>query len=439
MQTPVIQPTQHLENFSLADFYKMDWETVATKTAFFSSFFQGLIRDGFIMREAQSAPGAHMTVAHSETGEAREVLMLGSNNYLGLANEPFVVEKTIEAIRRFGVGCGGPPLLNGYTTLHRELEATLARLKHCDDAILYSSGYATNVGWVTGILGPGDWLVYDAQNHASLFDGIRMGRFDHVAFGHNDVEDLRRQLMQVRWKHPYTNVVVCVEGVYSMDGDIAPLPEIRRLCTKYGALLAVDDAHGTGVLGERGLGTPEHFGLEGQVDIMMGTFSKTFGVTGGFIAGSKALIDYLRFFSRSYMFSASLPPPVVASVLAGIEFLERHPERVRQLRENVRYFVDGLQRLGFDVACETAIIPLLVPARVNLRSLAMRLHEEGLFVNGVEYPVVPRDQQRLRISMMATLTRDDLDAALAACAKVGREFGMIGPAAHRPGAEEGGS
>ncbi len=425
MEHDVMQPTQHLENFSLADFYKMGWETIESKTSFFASFFDGMVKDGFILREARSAAAARMTVAHPGTGDAREVLMMGSNNYLGLANEPEVVEKTIEAVRKFGIGCGGPPLLNGTTTLHRELEARLARLKHCEAAVVFSSGYATNVGWTTALLSPGDWLVYDAQNHASLFDGIKMGRFESVPFAHNDADDLRRKLMQVRWKHPYTNVVVCVEGVYSMDGDIAPLPEIRRLATKYGALLAVDDAHGTGVLGERGFGTPEHFGLEGQIEIMMGTFSKTFGVTGGFVAGSKAMCDYLRFFARSYMFSASLPPPVVASVLAGIGFLENHPERVRQLRDNVRYFVQGLRRLGFDVSCETAIVPLLVPSGVEIRRLGMRLHEEGVFVNGVEYPAVPKDQQRLRISMMATLTREDLDFALSRFEKVGREFGMI--------------
>jgi glycine C-acetyltransferase len=416
MQHEVI--TEHLENFSLADFYKMGWETVDTKTSFFSSYFRGMLRDGFIMREAEGPAAARMRVA------GREVLMFGSNNYLGFANEPEIVEKTIAAIREFGIGCGGPPLLNGYTSLHRELERRLAALKGCEDAVLFSSGYSANVGWTTGLLSPGDWLVFDAQNHASLFDGMKMGRFEGVPFAHNDAGDLRRRLMQVRWKHPYTNIAVCVEGVYSMDGDVAPLPEIRRICSKYGALLAVDDAHGTGVLGERGRGTAEHFGLEGQVDLAMGTFSKTFAVTGGFVAGDRELADYLRFFSRSYMFSASLPPPVVASVLAGLDFLEAHPERVRQLRENVAYFVGALKRLGFDVASESAIIPIPVPEGVPIRKLVARLFEEGVFVNGVEYPAVPRDKQRLRTSMMATFTREDLDRAVGTIARVGKEFGL---------------
>jgi glycine C-acetyltransferase len=380
------------------------------------------------MREAQGAAAHRMPVYDASTGQAREVLMLGSNNYLGLASEPFVIERTIEAIRKFGVGCGGPPLLNGYTSLHRELEAALARMKKCDDAILFSSGYAANVGWLTGLLGAGDVLLYDVQNHASLFDGMKMGRFEAIPFPHNDVAELRMRLMQVRWKQPYTNVVVCVEGVYSMDGDVPPLPEIRTTCTNYGALLAVDDAHGSGVMGERGHGTPEHFGLEGQIDIVMGTFSKTFGVTGGFVAASQKLVDYLRFFSRSYMFSASLPPPVVAAVLAGIEFLEAHPERVAKLRENVRTFVDALRAKGFDVTCETAIIPLLIPAAINVSSVVRRLHQEGVFVNGIEYPAVPRDRQRLRISMMATFGREDLDFAVEKLVKVGKEMGFLGKA-----------
>ncbi|MBI4508020.1 MAG: aminotransferase class I/II-fold pyridoxal phosphate-dependent enzyme [Deltaproteobacteria bacterium] len=384
-----------------------------------------MLKDGFILREAAGAAAHRMPIKDPATGEAREVLMFGSNNYLGLANEPYVVEKTIEAIRKFGIGCGGPPLLNGTTSLHRTLEERLAEFKHCEAALIFSSGYAANVGWTTGLLSPKDILIYDAQSHASLSDGIKMGRFESAHFAHNDLNHLRRRLMQARWKHAYTNVIVCVEGVYSMDGDVAPLPEIRRLCSKYDALLCIDDAHGTGVLGAKGSGTAEHFQMEGQVDIVMGTFSKIFAVTGGFIAGSRELVDYLRFFSRSYMFSASLPPPVVASVLAGLEFLQAHPERVKQLHENVAYLVAGLRSIGYEINCETAIIPVFVPPSINIRRVVSRLHEEGVFVNGVEYPAVPKARQRLRLSVMATFTRKDLDFALDKLERVGREFGML--------------
>jgi len=420
MQTPV----ENLENFSLADFYKLGWETVGTKTSFFSPYYRGMRSDGFIMREACGPAAARMPMRGPD-GVTRDVLMFGSNNYLGFANEPAIVERVIAAIRDFGIGIGGPPLLNGYTSLHRELEQRLAAIKKCEDSVLFASGYSANVGWTTGLLGPGDYLLYDAQNHASLFDGMKMGRFEAVPWAHNDVDELRRRLMHVRWKHPYTNVVVAVEGVYSMDGDIAPLPEVKELCTKYGAILAIDDAHGTGVLGERGHGTPEHFGLEGEIDVVMGTFSKTFAVTGGFVAGRREMCDYLRFFARSYMFSASLPPTVIAAVLGGLDFLEAHPERVRQLHANVRYFVDGLRRAGFTVSCDTAIIPLFIPQQINIRKVVSRLFEEGVFVNGVEYPAVPKERQRLRISMMATFSRTDLDFAVERIQRVGDEFGLL--------------
>ena len=316
--------------------------------------------------------------------------------------------------------------MNGYTTLHRELEERLAEFKHCEAAMLFSAGFMANLGWATGLLGPSDVLVYDQQSHASLYDAIQLGRFEAVHFNHNDMDHLRRRLMQVRWKHAYTNVIVCVEGVYSMDGDIAPLPEIRRLCDQYAALLAIDDAHGTGVLGERGGGTPEHFGMEGSIDIVMGTFSKIFAVTGGFVAGKRDVINYMRLLSRPYMFSASLPPPVVGSVLAGLDFLRDHPERVKQLHDNVAYLVDGLRAVGFETDVQTAIIPILVPAPINLHQVISRLFEEGIFVNGVEYPAVPRDRHRIRMSVMATLTRADLDYVIDKTAKVGRELGFLG-------------
>jgi glycine C-acetyltransferase len=412
------------ENFNAEDFsLRPGWETIDAKLSFFSPYFQKLREQGVLMREAQG-PASHRMVYRTPRGGEREVLMFGSNNYLGLANEPEVVERTIAAIREFGIGCGGPPLLNGYTRLHRELEERLAAFKGCEAALVYSSGYSANVGWLSGLLGKKDVLLYDSLSHASLHDGMKMGAFKAIAFAHNDMADLNKRLMEVRWESPYTNVVVCVEGLYSMDGDFPPLPDVRALCDKYDARLAIDDAHSTGVLGDRGHGVQEHLGLTGKIDIVMGTFSKTFAVAGGFVAGSRELIDYLRFHSRSYMFSANLPTPVVASVLAGLDFIDAHPERVRRLRENSRYLVEGLRKLGFDVHSDTSIIAFPVPARVPIQEMIWRLHEEGVFVNGVTFPAVPKNAQRLRISMMATFSQADLDVALAAFAKVTAEFGM---------------
>lgn len=415
----------HLENFSLHQFMDQGAQSFATKFAHFAPYARGLVAEGVVMREVSGPAGRKVPVHDPVSGKTVDVLMFGSNNYLGLADEPYVIEKTIEATRKYGVGCGGPPLLNGMTSLHRELEARLARWKGCEEAMIFSSGYGANVGWVTGLMGAGDVLVYDVQNHASLYDGIKMGRTRSVTFAHNDVDDLRRKLMQVRWQRAHANIVVCVEGVYSMDGDIAPLPEIRKLCTKYGALLAVDEAHATGVIGATGKGTSEHFGMHGGVDLVMGTFSKTFAVSGAYVAGSRELIDYLRFFARSYMFSATLPPPVVASVLAGMDVMEQHPERLTQLHDNVRYMVAGLRNAGFPVDVSTAIIPILVPQHIRMSTVVSRLHAEGLFVNGIEYPAVPKDRQRIRLSVMATLTRDDLDFAIEKIVKVGKELGFL--------------
>ncbi|WP_067466952.1 aminotransferase class I/II-fold pyridoxal phosphate-dependent enzyme [Nocardia amamiensis] len=415
----------HGENFSLEHYLDPAAHTFEQRFAEFRPYVEHARGSGFVLREVAGPSGAVVPVRDPATGGTDELIMLGSNNYLGLGNEPRIAEAAIAAIREYGVGHGGPPLLNGTTTLHRLLEERLAELKGSEAAMVFSSGYAANVGWVTGLLRKGDVLLYDEQSHASLYDGIQLGRVRSMAFAHNDLRHLRHRLMQIRWRNPGANVVVAVEGVYSMDGDIAPLPEIRALCDAFGAWLAVDDAHGTGVLGAHGHGTAEHFGLgPGAVELSMGTFSKVFAGTGGFVTGSRDMVDTLRFFARSYMFSAALAPPVVAAVLAGIGFLAEHPERVRQLHDNVAYFVRGLRAMGFAVDPQTAIIPILVPQRLAVADVVTALHREGVFVNGVEFPAVPRDQQRLRISMMATLTHDHLDRALDRIDTVARRFGF---------------
>lgn len=408
------------------------WETLEAKTAFASAHIRDMHSAGLVRREVTGPASHRMRVRHPATGEVTEVLMLGSNNYLGLGDHPYVKEKVKEAIDRYGVGLGGPPLLNGTSSLHLELEERIAHFKGTEAAQLYPTGYAANLGWATALLGRHDVLVHDALGHASLRDAVRMGRFEAIPFQHNRSDDLRLRLMQVRWKRPYTNVAVYVEGVYSVSGELAPLPEIARLCRKYGALLVVDDAHGTGVMGARGRGTPEHFGLEGRVDLVMGTFSKAFAVTGGFVAGSRDAVDYMRIFARSYMFSASPPPPVAAAVLAGLDLLERDTELVGRLRHNARYLRDGLGALGLEVGGHSAIIPIAIPAHVDIIDLVGRLHTAGVFVNGVAFPVVPRSEQRLRLSVMATFSEADLDEALERLARVLREAGVVGqpPGAH---------
>lgn len=421
-------PANHSENFSLRDFLPLPNQHFQAQVEAFSHHYRLAEQHGDVlyMREMQGPADAVVTVRDAQTGAAREMLMLGSNNYLGLANHPAVKEAVKAAIDTYGVGCGGPPLLNGTSRLHRELEMRLAALKGAEDALLFSSGFLANVGVVTALMRPQDILIYDEYSHASLFDAMKLARCRSQFFTHNDVNELEAILTATRARAPEANIVVAVEGVYSMDGDLAPLTVIRRLCEAHGAWLMVDDAHGTGVLGPGGAGTAAHLGLgHDQVEIQMGTFSKSFGTVGGFVAGSRALIDYLRFFARSHMFSAALPHLVVATVIAGLDVMASEPWRQERLHANTAYMAHGLRALGLEVHHESAIIPIIVPPSVNLRVLTRRLHEAGLFCNAIEAPAVPADKQRLRLSLMATHTQEQLDQAIATIATVGREVGLV--------------
>lgn len=393
------------------------------RTALFGSFLGKLEsnREMQCLRRLATSTDREVLVGDPHTGLPRRMLMFGSNNYLGLATHPVVKERVKKVIDFYGVGVGGPPLLNGYTVLHHELEERLAALKQTEDALIFSSGYGANVGLAVGLFGQGDTVIADAYSHASFCDGVKLSGARALRFCHNDVGGLAHLLNEVRQRQ-HGEIFVGVEGVYSMDGDLAPLDALVPLCKQQGAIIVLDDAHGTGVMGPGGHGTASHFGLEGKIDITMGTFSKAFAVTGGFVAASKPIIDYLRFFARPYMFSASLPPMVVATVLACLDTIDREPEIVERLRENVRYAATGLQKLRFAAHPQAAIIPLRVPAWMNIRRAARRLHELGIFVNSVEYPAVPVSQQRFRLSVMATHTHEDIDRLLSAIASVWKEM-----------------
>jgi glycine C-acetyltransferase len=391
----------------------------------FSAFLDDLSakRENLCRRCVTSASDREVTVVDPFTRQERRMLMFGSNNYLGLATHPRVRERAMEAIREYGIGVGGPPLLNGTTALHRELEERLAALKGSEDSVLFSSGYGANVGLAAGLLHADDTVCSDEYSHASWCDGIRMAGARGVTFSHNRMDRLEELVAAQRGASG--DLFVAVEGVYSMDGDLAPLDLIVPVCKRSNAMLILDDAHGTGVMGTTGRGTAEKFGLEGGVDITVGTFSKVFAMTGGFVAASKAVCDYLRYFARSYMFSASLPPAVAAAVLAGLDVIEGEPEVRFALRANVRRAAKGLNELGFNVEPQAAIIPLLAPAGMNIRRAAMRFHEMGIFLNSVEYPAVPPSQQRFRVSLMATHTSEDIDRLLTAVETVWAEEGQL--------------
>ena len=414
------------ENFDLRDILlkgrKMSFHK---KLDYFSDFIKGLTTKNEMqhMRCITSSADRLVDVIDSYTGHVKPMLMFGSNNYLGLANHPYVKEYVTGIINKFGVGIGGPPLLNGYTILHKELEERLAALKGCEDALIFSSGYGANVGLITALLNNNDLVIYDKYSHASFIDGLRMSGAQGIHFPHNNVEELEKCLMLLKAEHN-RNIFVGVEGVYSMDGDIAPLDKIVSICRSNNGILIVDDAHGTGIMGKTGRGTAEHFNLDGEIDISMGTFSKTFGVSGGFIAGSKPLINYLRFFARSYMFSASAPPTIIASVLAGLYLLENEPELLMKLKRNINYTSQRLNELGFENNSLTPIFPILVPESMNIREAASQFHQRGIFLNSIEYPAVPVSQQRFRISIMATHTKEDIDKLITAIEEIWDEYNL---------------
>jgi len=356
--------------------------------------------------------------------DGQRLIMLGSNNYLGLTNHPEVKAAAAAALARYGTGCAGSRLLNGSLDLHEELEARLAAFMHRDAALTFSTGFQVNLGTLSCLLGRHDYAILDALDHACILDGARLGFGKIYKFQHNDLDSLEQKLAAVPdgWGR-----LIVVDGVFSMEGDVAPLPGIVALKQRFGARLMVDDAHGIGVLGAAGRGTAEHFGVESDVDLVMGTFSKSLAAIGGFVAGDEAIIDYIRHTARSGIFSAALPPSSAAAALQALEIVEREPERRKQLLEITAYMKRELIALGFDTGdSDSPVIPIVVGDDLRAMRMVKRLHEEGVFVNCVISPAVPEGRAMIRTSYMATHTRAHLDRALDALARVGRELGVLG-------------
>lgn len=357
------------------------------------------------------------------TIDGQKVIMLGSNNYLGLANHPAVKEASAAAVQRYGTGCAGSRLLNGTLEIHGQLEERLAEFMGSEAVLTFSTGYQVNLGVLSCLLGRHDVAILDSMDHASIIDGARLGFSRSIKYKHNDMVELESKLSRIEKDH---GKLIVVDGVFSMEGDVANLPEIVPLKNRFSARLFVDDAHGIGVMGERGRGTAEHFGLQHEVDLIMGTFSKSLATVGGFISGSLDVIDYIRHHARSAIFSAALPPGAAAAALAALDIVESEPERRAALWDATRYMKKELNGLGFDTGCsESPVIPFLVGEDLTTFSVAKRLQEEGVFANPVVTPAVPPGQGMIRTSYMATHKRDHLDQALGALAKVGREFDLI--------------
>ena len=354
--------------------------------------------------------------------DGKPVLMFGSNSYLGLTNHPEVKAAAIAAIEKYGTGCAGSRFLNGTLDSHIELEKRLAEFAGKEDAIIFSTGFQVNLGVISCLLGREDYIIWDALNHASIIEGIRLSPAKSLRYKHNDMEALERRLKQC---DPDRIKLIVVDGVFSMEGDLCNLPEIIRLSKQYGAQVMVDEAHGFGVLGDHGRGVCNHFGLTKDVDLIMGTFSKSFASIGGFIAGSKTTINYLRHHARSYIFSASNTPAATAAAHKSLEIMLREPERVQALQEKTAYSLDRFRKLGFEIGnTSTPIIPLYIRDNEKTFRITALLYEEGVFVNPVVAPAVAPEDTLIRFSLMATHTYEQLDRAINAIERVFKAQGV---------------
>jgi len=368
-------------------------------------------------REISSAQDPVVTI-----GE-KELIMLGSNSYLGLTTHPEVKKAAADALAQYGTGCAGSRFLNGNLDLHTRLEEELAELVGKKNALVFSTGFQANLGAISALVGKGEFVITDKYDHASIIDGARLSFGKLMKFNHNDMEDLERILQSIPREK---GKLVVVDGVFSMEGDIANLPEILVLCKKYSSALMVDDAHGIGVLGEKGAGTSNHFGVTDNVQVIMGTFSKSLASLGGFIASDEDSIEFLKHNSRSLMFSASMPPSNVAAVRACLFIMRREPERLARLWKNTERMKKGLEDLGFDTGgSETPIIPVRIGDTIQSFNACMMLHEEGVFLNPVVAPAVPEGDCLLRVSLMATHTDEHIDFALDKMERVGQKLRVI--------------
>lgn len=354
----------------------------------------------------------------------RDVINLASNNYLGLANHPKLVAAAIEATRKFGVGSGAVRTIAGTMSIHLELERRIAAFKHVEACVVFQSGFAANAGTVSAILTPDDHIISDALNHASIIDGCRLSKAKIHVFPHRDVAVAEEKLAALDGS-PGRKLLI-TDGIFSMDGDIGPLPGLAALAEKYGAIMMVDDAHSSGVLGRAGRGTVDHFDLHGHVDIQVGTLSKAVGVLGGYVCGTRDFIDYLYHRARPFLFSTSHPPAVPAACLAAFDIMENEPERIANLWKNTRYFKQLLTAAGFDTgASETPIIPVMVGEAKTAHEFSARLLDAGLFATGIGFPTVPQGKARIRTIVTATHTTADLDEAAGILVKIARPMGIL--------------
>jgi glycine C-acetyltransferase len=363
------------------------------------------------------------------TFDGKKVINLASNNYLGLTTHPKLREAALEATRKYGVGSGAVRTIAGTMKIHMELEEKIARFKNVEACVVFQSGFTANAGTVSAVLGKEDFIISDALNHASIIDGARLSRAKILVFRHKDLAHADEQLASV--KHEPGRKLLITDGVFSMDGDVGPLPGLCDLAEKYGAIMMVDDAHASGVLGRNGRGTIDHFQQHGRVDIQVGTLSKAIGALGGYVCGTRDLIDFLYHRARPFLFSTSHPPSVAATCIAAFDVLEEEPERIEKLWENTRFWKKELGLLGFDIggkttpASETPITPIIIGDGARTMEFSGELFKEGVLGTGIAFPTVPEGKARVRTIMTATHTPDQLQKALQVLKKVGKRMGIL--------------
>ena len=363
------------------------------------------------------------------TFDGRKVISLASNNYLGLTTHPKLREAALEATRKYGVGSGAVRTIAGTMKIHMELEEKIARFKNVEACVVFQSGFAANAGTVSAVLGKDDFIISDQLNHASIIDGARLSKAKILVFRHKDIGHAEEQLAGV--KHQPGKKLLISDGVFSMDGDIGPLPQLCDLAEKYGAIMMVDDAHASGVLGRNGRGTIDHFNVHGRVDIQVGTLSKAIGALGGYVCGSRDLIDFLFHRARPFLFSTSHPPSVAATCIAAFDVLQQEPERIEKLWENTRFWKKELGLLGFDIggkttpASETPITPIIIGDGKLTMDFSRALFQQGVLGTGITFPTVPEGKARIRTIMTATHKKAELDQALQVLKKAGKQMGIL--------------
>lgn len=386
------------------------------------------LEDGFMIGRQGFGPVDRRMKYKELNGDVfSEVLVFGSNSYLGMSNDPYVKRKVIEAVNLYGIGTGGSPAFSGYTKQHRDLELRLAKLAEHEDAVLLPGGYMANLCWVTGLMNRNDVIVYDKNSHASVINAIKMAGVPFYTFDPEDLDGLDQIFQRIKQRaKPGTQIFSTVEGVRSIDGMIIDLKRFIDVCRPYDVITILDDAHGVGTVGKTGRGTLEHLDLLGQVDLRMSTCSKALGAQGAFVSGSKEHIFLLRNFSYPYVFTSGLAQPTIAAISAALDVMENEPQRIENLRSNVRYMQDRLEAAGMKIIRgDSGIIPVFFGEDGSVRKLNKELYRRGLFVNIMEYPMVPPGLERLRLSVMATHTREEIDIAVDTIESSARDMGLL--------------